>query len=84
MPVVIAIFAILVVVVFVPPILILPVTVAVPEFIFQAIVQVLEVGWLIVTFPFTVKIPVEVWVSEVLLPPATNVKPVQVLVLLMV
>ena len=70
--------------VFVPPIFILPVTVADPAFIFHAIVLVFEVGWLIVTFPFTVKIPVEVWVSEVLLPPATSVKPMQVLVLLMV
>lgn len=37
-----------------------------------------------VTLPFTVKIPVEVWVREVFEPPATNVNPVQVLVLLMV
>src|ERR1043166_4761905 len=54
LPVVIATFAMKVVVVFVPPILTLPLTVADPALMFQAAVAA-AVGWLIVTFPLTVR-----------------------------
>ena len=83
-PVVITTLAILVMVVPTPPIFIFPETVAVPAFIFHAVVLLLEVGCVIVTFPFTVNIPEDVCDMLVLLPAPVMVRPVQVLVLLIV
>ena len=71
-------------VIFVPPILTLPVTVAVPELIAQLTVLLLELGWFKVTSPLIVRIPVAVCVIVVFAVTTGTVKPVQVLVLLMV
>jgi hypothetical protein len=83
-PVVMTNFATRVVVEFAPPRVTFPLTVADPALMFQAVITLFEVGWLIVTLPFIVSVLVPPCVNEFAVPPAASVSPVQLLLLFIV